>query len=63
MYGCYNRAPFKETIWVQDGWYDTTVRMQPRMVQIPDPMSKECNYSKTHPDPRCEGCRWNTPAL
>lgn len=29
-----------------------------RMVTIKDPMSKDCQYSKTTPDAGCEGCKW-----
>lgn len=60
-YGCRDRAPLEPHAVVQDGWLEQDgggywTRM-PVLVQIPDPMTKDCQYSKTHQDPRCEGCK------
>lgn len=70
---CYNRPPFKDTVCVQDGWHAYTewvgwneikTRL-PRMVEIPDPMSKTCQQhgqmgeATLHPEKwDCAGCCW-----
>ena len=61
-YGCHNRAPFNESLMVQDGYFpaDADYRVQ-RMVKIPDPMTKDCQFSKTELgkiDPKCNNCNW-----
>jgi hypothetical protein len=62
--GCYNRAPLVETVIVQTGWsdlfrhesgLDTRVAY---MDEIPNPNSKDCQYSRTTEDERCDGCVW-----
>ncbi len=58
--GCYNRAPLKTTALVQSGWVNDDFyykSRKPLMVEIPDPMTKDCQYSKTHNDPKCKGCK------
>jgi len=42
---------------VQDGWYQDGTTRTPRMIAIPDPMSKDCRYSQDHDDPGCAGCK------
>lgn len=47
---------------VQDGYFpaDADYRVQ-RMVKIPDPMTKDCQFSKTELgkiDPKCDNCNW-----
>lgn len=64
-YQCHNRAPLRETVTVQSGWnyglsdkYACQLR-QPVMIEIPDPMSKYCQYQRDKKDdPKCQGCRW-----
>ncbi len=64
MNGCYNRQPLRSTVEVQDGWIvnclGPVVSRIPRMVTIPDPMTKTCQYHKTHDDPKCLGCKEKT---
>lgn len=73
-HGCYNRAPYQSTVTVQDGHYpgtintDGTLPATPKFRVIENPMTKECQYTrsqKTNGDPRCEGCTWksNNPDL
>jgi hypothetical protein len=59
-YGCKNRAPLKTRAMVQDGWNYTGDTRTPRMVIIPDPMTKTCNYSlhAQYGDKGCNGCKW-----
>lgn len=61
-HGCYNRAPFKNTVMVQDGYESGrtpkgAIRI-PHMVEIPDPMSRDCKYDMRDTDPSCMGCKW-----
>jgi hypothetical protein len=57
--GCYNREPLRDSVKVQAGWDDCFVKTRnPVMVHIPDPMSKDCQYSRTTADERCDGCKW-----
>lgn len=57
-YGCNGRDPLRSRREVQRGWTDDGRRhMQP----IPDPMTKECQYTFTalgRVDPGCLGCEW-----
>ena len=46
----------------KDGGYMDGVTRCPRMVTIKDPMSKDCQYSKTTPDVGCDGCKWRAHA-
>ena len=55
--GCHNRAPYKQTLQVQDGWVDG----KRNMVTIPFAMSNDCQYRHTElgkADVACNGCRW-----
>ena len=64
--GCHNRAPYRKTLAVQDGW--TAAPSQPgtrhvRMVTIPFLMESECRYTDTtlgQADAGCTGCRWRS---
>ncbi len=66
MNGCHNRNPLKETIDVQDGWYESRIYRHngsftrtPFMKTITDPMTKTCQYQVLHKDdPKCKDCRW-----
>jgi hypothetical protein len=42
--GCFDRAPLKSRVMVQDGWNQSGDTRTPRMVIIPDPMTKTCQY-------------------
>ena len=56
-YGCHNRAPLITWRQVQDGWNDGRQVMR----VIPDPMTKDCQYTYTElgqADPKCAGCKW-----
>lgn len=56
-YGCHNRKPLKTRAVVQDGYFQDGVTRTPRMIPIPDPMTKSCQYTATSPsDARCAGC-------
>jgi hypothetical protein len=62
-YGCYNRAPFRESMPVQNGWVNSpnaTTRL-PRMQPSPFRMARECQFTLTElgqTDPKCDGCKW-----
>lgn len=63
MNGCHNRADYKPSYWVQDGYYDSEPGMPlariPRMVEVPFTMSPGCQYTKSELgrcDARCSGC-------
>lgn len=59
--GCHNRAPYRESVPVQDGWFMDGVTRAPRMVASKFRMSPDCNYTHTElgqRDERCAGCRW-----
>jgi hypothetical protein len=60
QYACFNHAPFRESMPVQNGWNDQDGTRTPRMVIIPDPMTKTCNYSlhDRYGDKGCNGCKW-----
>ena len=47
-YGCHNRPPFKETVWL-DHWLG--------QVSFPFRMSRECRYDRSLDDSACAGCR------
>ena len=65
MNGCFNREALSPTILVQSGW---TVKMincvftrLPVIIEIVDPMSKDCQYQKLHKDDDgCKWCKWLT---
>jgi hypothetical protein len=62
--GCYDRAPLQNEVWVRTGWFgfhsfnDGTVLKQPKFTKIANPMTKDCQYSRTTADLRCDGCVW-----
>ena len=63
--GCHNRQPLVSTVIVQSGWTeldanlrDRTFSRYPVLREIPNPMSKDCLYSQTTVDARCDGCKW-----
>lgn len=47
-YGCWNRAPFKERVWL-DHWRG--------QVAFLFRMSRECRYDRSLDDSACAGCR------
>ena len=54
-YGCYNRAPLKDTILVQVGWTEGRREMR----EYPVTMTKDCQYRKENDtDKSCFGCKW-----
>lgn len=70
---CYNRQAFKGAVIVQDGWINGAeifsgvgvCTRKPRMVELPDPMSKGCQQhgpkgeATLYPEQwDCGGCRW-----
>jgi len=57
--GCFDRAPLKTRVMVQDGWNYIGDTRTPRMVIIPDPMTKTCQYQADdkYSDPQCVGCK------
>lgn len=61
--GCFNRAPFKESVTVQDGYThspNATTRL-PKMVKVPFGMEMTCQYTQTtlgRIDESCNGCKW-----
>ena len=58
QYGCHNRAPFRESMPVQAGWYTDGYTRTPRMQPSPFRMSRNCEYSKDKDDVQCDGCKW-----
>lgn len=63
-YGCNNREPLNDLVTVQTGWRETVSLGSPSRVpvlkSIPDPMTKDCQYTKTaigQADAGCQGCR------
>lgn len=58
MNGCHNRKPLNAKAIVQAGWRYTNNTREPVMIEIPDPMTKTCQYQKLKKDdPKCSGCR------
>lgn len=59
--GCHNRAPYKSSVVVQDGWeYMGSTRI-PIVKEVPFVMTTDCNYKTTElgkNDERCNGCKW-----
>lgn len=58
--GCFDRKPLSTRIVVADGWFQDGYTRTPRMVSIPDPMTKQCNYTTTElgrVDPFCTDCK------
>jgi hypothetical protein len=61
MYGCFNRQPFKEVMWVQDGWINERNTRHPAMKLTPFRNNSECQYRHTElgkTDKDCDGCKW-----
>lgn len=67
VYGCHNREPLRDRATVQAGFtpvtcnpnYATDTRHQVLKV-IPDPMSKDCQYTHSalgQADAKCQGCK------
>lgn len=66
MNGCFNRAPLQTRVIVQSGHFMDGVTRYPRMVSIPDPMTKECQYTKNEigrADKGCDGCVWKQNSM
>lgn len=62
--GCHNRRQLQSKILVQDGWFIDGVSRLPKLTMIPDPMTKDCQYTHTalgQQDPGCQGCRHRAP--
>jgi hypothetical protein len=58
-YGCLNRAPLRMQSVVAAGWYQDGYTRTPKMISIPDPMTKDCQYRLTDlgkVDPKCAAC-------
>ncbi len=68
MNGCYNRAPFEETVDtlavepvptpVGGGWFYTAMAVERSW---PNRFAQDCQYRKTDlgkADPGCVGCKW-----
>ena len=59
-YGCYNRGPFRQSSYVQDGWRIRGEKgtREPVMVLVENRMSKPCQYTKDdrYDDQQCVGC-------
>lgn len=74
MNACFNRAPFKPEMTVQDGYTHRAVQVgellaverTPRLVDVPFRMSQACEYSTDDmvgkKDAGCIGCRWRAAA-
>lgn len=64
-YGCWNKTA-EDGYYVQDGYLEVKpegheqgqpMLAVPKMVWIPNPMSRDCRYDKKKTDERCEGCK------
>jgi hypothetical protein len=57
-YGCFNRAPFRPTVRVQQGYTQDGRR---KMELIPFVNSMDCQYRLSElskQDSGCDGCKW-----
>lgn len=56
-YACHSK-PRKDGYWAQHLWpsFDKRDLPEREYVWVDDVMTKECQYRKSTPDPRCEGC-------
>lgn len=54
---CKNRAPFLDTVVVQNGW---TADGRRNMITLPNPMTKSCQLDIRATQPGCHGCRWQS---
>ena len=58
-YGCHSRPPLKTSAVVANGFFMDGYTRTPKMISIPDPMTKTCNYTTTvlgKADIKCIGC-------
>lgn len=55
----YNRGPFKQSMWVQDGWEPYKDSRIPRMVISPFRMAEPCQFQRDdkYNLPDCVGCK------
>jgi hypothetical protein len=56
---CYNRKPYSDGCYVQDGYWPQTEAsqvIQPKRVFMKNNMSRDCRQEKTA---ACLGCCWN----
>ena len=62
-YSCKDRAPLRTRVVVADGWFQDGYTRTPKMISIPDPMTKTCQYSKfdIYNDPQCQNCKHKEP--
>jgi hypothetical protein len=58
MYACYNNPPAKDFLVVFDGYEDET-RSKVKTKEIPNRMTRDCQYSKDTVDIGCVGCVHN----
>ena len=66
MNGCFNRAPLKTMVVVQNGHFMDEVTRVPRMVSIPNPMTTSCQYTLSPlgaADSACAGCSHQSKAV
>lgn len=57
-YGCFN-TPRKDAYFVRSQWPGSVEwgdDPEDRFLLIADNSTKSCQYRKTTPDPKCEGC-------
>jgi hypothetical protein len=55
MNGCHNRQALKESF----GKYALDSQTgKIRWFEVKNPNSKDCQYSKTSKDEKCNGCKW-----
>lgn len=60
VYGCYNRASYRNMLAVQDGWWLDGQTRVAKMIAAPFRMSPECQYTHTalgQSDTKCVGCK------
>lgn len=65
-YGCYNRQPYAERYFVQDGWWLDGQSRVARITQVPHRMAMDCRYTHTdlgRKDPGCDGCKHRRDGL
>ena len=62
MYACYNNPPAKDFLVVFDGYEEGdeySPRSKVKTKEIPNRMSRDCQYSKDTVDVGCAGCIHN----
>lgn len=58
-HGCYDRAPYKDWYFVQDGWFIDGVTRVYKLTKVEHVMTRDCQFTIEKPThPRCEGCKW-----